>query len=122
MSDTTMRTGASADDLPKVITYMDKYGPAMEITDQAEADAYFEKCVRHSMSFDLSRDVAENTERSNLGYWAGYYSHETRKRVERLFRCTHPIFGKAEADPPDPDHLLELGKTIGRISRKDGGE
>ena len=31
------------------VTISDKYGPAMEITDQEEADAYFEACVKHCM-------------------------------------------------------------------------
>ena len=79
---------------PKQVTYGDKYGPAMTITDQALADAYFERCVAHTMSFDHSRLTAEAIERENLGYYAGYYDNETRQRVERLFRCAHPVFGK----------------------------
>jgi hypothetical protein len=34
----------------KDITIGEKYGPAMEIKAQAEADAYFEQCVEHCMS------------------------------------------------------------------------
>jgi len=78
--------------MKKDISIGEKYIPAMELTTQEDADAYFEKCVQHSMSFGKSRDEAEAIERSNLGYFAGYYSHETRERVERLFRCEHPIF------------------------------
>lgn len=75
------------------ITIGDKYSPAMTITDQAEADRYFEECVLHSMMFGNSREKAEDIERQNLGYFVGYCSAETRERVERLFRCKHPIFG-----------------------------
>ena len=81
-------------DFPLKVTNGDKYGPAMEITDQVEADAYFEKCVRHMMSQGRSRDKAEQIERSNLGYYSGYYSNETMARVQRLFRCAHPVFGQ----------------------------
>jgi len=71
------------------ITIGDKYGPAMIITEQAEADAYFERCVQHGMLFH-TRIEAEKIERINLGYYAGYYNNETRERVERLFKCQHP--------------------------------
>jgi hypothetical protein len=96
------------------ITIGEKYGPAMEITDQAAADAYFEECVRHTMSFGKSRDEAEQTERSNLGYYAGYYSHETRERVERLFRCAHPLLGSIrEKGIPTPEQCFTAGVLFG---------
>jgi hypothetical protein len=93
-------------------TFGEKYGPAMEITDQADADAYFEECVQHSMSFGKSRQEAEQTERSNLGYYAGYYDTETRERVERLFCCAHPIFGAiATNGTPTTEQAFEMGKA-----------
>lgn len=79
------------------ITVGEKYRPAMEITDQATADAYFEKCVRHSMRHGRTRPEAEKIERTNLAYFAGYYDDGIRERVERLFKCAHPIFGKISA-------------------------
>lgn len=75
-------------------TQSEKYVPAMEITDQAEADAYFEEMVKHCMIFGKTREEAEKIERSNLGYYACYHGDEARERVERLFNCEHPIFGK----------------------------
>lgn len=95
------------------ITYREKYGPAMEIMDQGEADTYFEKCVKHTMSFGKSREEAESIERQNLGYWAGYYDVETRLRVEQLFACKHPFFGKAEDGEPTPEEAFEMGKQLG---------
>jgi hypothetical protein len=74
----------------------DKYGPAMEITNEKAAAEYFEKCVRHSMYFGNSRARAEQIERVNLGYYSGYYDHETMKRVERLFLAPHPILGSSK--------------------------
>lgn len=85
----------SGEPMPSVITNGQKYGPAMTITDQAAADDYFAKCVRHMMARGHSRTEAERIERANLGYWAGYYDDATRVRVERLFRCAHPVFGAA---------------------------
>jgi len=59
--------------MPKGITIGDKYGPAMTITEQAEADAYFEQCVEHSLRcFGGERADIEKVERDNLGYYAGY--------------------------------------------------
>lgn len=95
---------------PKEITIRDKYGPAMEINDPDEASAYFEDCVEHNMSFGNSREEAERVERINLGYYAGYYDHETRLRVERLFSCEHPVFGAAAVmGQPSPESALRSG-------------
>lgn len=99
--------------MEKRITIGDKYGPAMEMTDQAEANAYFETCVTHTMGFGKSREEAERVERGNLGYYAGYYSEETRTRVERLFKCAHPVFGAiAEHGPPTLEEALTAGKRL----------
>lgn len=97
---------------PEKITYGDKYGPAMDITDEHEAQAYFEKCVRHCMQFfEKTREEAEQIERFNLGYYSGYYSKEVAARVEALFRARHPIFGKVK-NWPGPYEAFELGKDI----------
>lgn len=107
------------DDFPCKITYGQKYGPAMKLKDQAAAEAYFEKCVRHNMSHGNSREKAEATERSNLGYYAGYYDNETRERVERLFGCAHPVFGTiAENAPPTPREAFEAGKRFAASQKK----
>lgn len=104
--------------LAREATFGEKYDPAMAITDQAEADGYFERLVEHRMSFGKTREEAETIERSNLGYWAGYYSHATRERVERLFRCEHPVFGSiAEKGPPTAEQAFEMGLRDGLVSR-----
>lgn len=96
---------------PEKMTIGEKYDPAMEITNQAEADAYFQRCVDHSMTYHRkTREEAETLERTNLGYYAGYYGAETRERVERLFSCTHPVFGSiAERGQPTPDEAFKAG-------------
>ena len=93
--------------MKKNITIGEKYRPAMEITDQVEADAYFEMCVEHTMRLGKSRQEAEKIERSNLGYYAGYYDHETMARVNRLFHTQHPIFGKTI---PTAEEAFEAGR------------
>lgn len=90
--------------------FIQRYQKAMEIETQEEADAHFEKCVQYSMRHGKTREEAELIERSNIGYWAGYCSNEVRARVERLFRCEHPIFGSIEKNgAPTPEQALKAG-------------
>jgi hypothetical protein len=103
-----------SEELPDKITIGDKYGAAMKITEQAEADEYYERCVRHTMRFGRTREEAENVEKQNLGYYAGYYDSETRERVERLFRCAHPVFGSiAQNGPPTSEQAFAAGVARG---------
>src|SRR5437870_2259395 len=104
----------SARRLPDQITFGDKYGPAMSITTQAEADAYFELLVEHTMRMRrCDRAEAVKIEKCNLGYWAGY--GYDRERVERLFRCQHPVFGSViEQGHPTPERAFVLGLQAGR--------
>lgn len=84
----------------------------MIITDQAEADEYFEALVADNLAHNgsKSREEAEVMERSNLGYFAGYYDSETRRRVERLFKCAHPIFGSIEINgEPTAEEAFRAG-------------
>lgn len=107
------------DALPEKIKIGEKYDPAMKIIDQADADAYFELCVAHTMSFGRSHEEAEKIERSNLGYFAGYRSDETRRRVERLFKCAHPVFGAIDkVGRPTQEEVLEEGMRRGREARE----
>jgi hypothetical protein len=103
------------------MTIAELYTPAMEITTQAKADAYFEKlvdlCLRELP--ELSRTQAEAMQRSNLGYYAGYYSHETRIRVEELFRCQHPVLPPARTGQLSPKEILAIGLEAGRQMRKE---
>lgn len=93
-------------------TFGETLGPAMSITEQCEADSYFEKLVQHWMDCDKSRarEVAESIVRENLGYWAGHYDDETQERVNRLFKTEHPVFGKRK---PTAEEAFEAGKTWG---------
>jgi hypothetical protein len=93
--------------LPKDITIGDAYNPAMEITTQEDADAYFDLLVRSSMkNYGNTKEKAIENEKSNLGYYAGYFDAETRARVYKLFQCQHPIFGLIE---PTPEEAFDKG-------------
>ena len=97
------------------MTYRESYDPAMAITDQAEADKCFEGLVKQHLKV-APEDTRERTievQKMNLGYWAGYYSTETRVRVERLFSCAHPIFGSIEEHgQPTFQEAIDTGKAL----------
>lgn len=100
-------------------TWGEILGPAMEIAEQAKADEYFEALVQLNMErFGKSREEAERTQKSNLGYYAGYYSDETRKRVERLFKCSHPVFGAIAQGKPTPDKAFQKGVELGQTLKR----
>lgn len=95
----------------KGATFGETLGPAMEITDQAEADDYFEQLVVHYMEYDTDRNrrEAEGIVKENLGYYAGYCGQNTQARVNRLFKTTHPVFGDKT---PTPEEAFEAGKRL----------
>ena len=100
-------------DTSKTYTYGDILGPAMKITDHDEADAYFWDYVEYVVSTKgTTQSEAVKICRSNLGYYAGYYDHETCVRVERLFSCCHPVFGTA-SNPVSPEEAFRLGLETG---------
>ena len=102
--------------LPRRATIGELYDPAMKMTDQAEADAYFARLVERHMMVDpkLTREQVESIQRKNLGYYAGYYDAETRERVERLFVCAHPVFGPITTrGQPTAEEAFGLGQVFG---------
>jgi len=115
------KTLCSACVLPGKITIGEKYSPAMVITDQAQADIYFEILVDHNRRFapDRDRADAEKIERENLGYYAMYFGLETRARVERLFKCEHPLFGSIEKNgPPTAKRAFDAWDNLWRRARR----
>jgi hypothetical protein len=104
---------------PKEATSGDLYRPAMEIRNEVDARAYFKIIVDWIMdnheNEGKSREEIETITRSNLGYYAGYYSAETRLRVEKLFECEHPIFGSiAKNGSPTPEQAFKMGQDLAR--------
>ena len=91
------------------MTIAERYDPAMTITEEKEADAYFEVLVVYAMrTFGKSREEAERDERTSLGYYAAYFGRETRERVEKLFDCEHPVFGPVSVEL-SPEELVLRG-------------
>lgn len=82
----------------KTLSYGECLGPAMTITNETDAAQYladYVAFIQKHLDNEPRNDgkTAADVARINLGYYAGYYGNETRERVERLFKCSHPIFG-----------------------------
>lgn len=80
-----------------------------------EAQEYFEALVtRHMNKWGDTREKAEECQRSNLGYYSGYYSYEMQVKVERLFNAVHPIFGSINNSKPlTVGQIIEMGIHYG---------
>lgn len=92
---------------------------AMIVETQDDADACFEQLVAslRESNETLDAESAEQVCRHAIGYHAGYYSHETRLRVERLFHCEHPILGAAKNGVPSPEQIFQIGLKLGEQIR-----
>lgn len=106
----------------EILTYGECLDPAMGITNKKDAEQYLNAYVVFIQKH-LDKEPREDNisaldiAKSNLGYWAGYYSNKTRQRIESLFMCAHPIFGSIkEKGIPTAKEAFEMGfnksKTI----------
>lgn len=97
---------------------------AMKITDEEDAKQYLKEYIKYiqdAIDNDPQR-IGENAEeiaKSNLGYYAGYYSNIVRERVERLFVCKHPFFGSIAKGEVSSEDAFKMGERLGvKIARK----
>lgn len=91
-------------------TYEDLYDPAMEVQTKEQATSYFNKLVQLQVNHGVQPDIASKVIKVNLAYWAAYGDEERRERIERLYECEHPYFGKiSENGRPTTDEALQLG-------------
>lgn len=97
----------------ETLTYGEALSPAMEITDQSDADQYKEAYINWQMGRGVTHERATEIVNINLGYFAGYYSNETRLRIESLFKTQHPYFGKAANGIPSAKEAFEIGLKLG---------
>jgi len=104
-------------DTTREYTIGEMYRPAMDIETEEEAQEYFQALVDYSVQrHGHSLAEAARVERANLGYFAGYYDHDTRLRVERLFSCQHPMFGAAKNGAPTAEEAFETGVAMASAS------
>lgn len=86
---------------PQVIALLDA---ACRVTTRENADHYV---LRVAEACQKDIDWA----RKAICYWAGYFVHDVRLRVERVYQATHPIFGPATRGPMDPTQAFLMGMT-----------
>lgn len=99
------------------LSFHEIFEEALKIGTKEEAAFYLEeysKWIRIKSSDKLKVNEPLDIAKENFGYWAGYYSHDVRKKVEHLFECEHPVFGSIEKNgPPTPEQAFALGVEMG---------
>jgi len=75
---------------------------AIRATNANEAEKCFHALVAHLLNKSKFTpiDQIEDNIRSNISYLASHCSHDLRLKVESLYSCEHPWFGKATKDNP----------------------
>ena len=100
----------------KTLTYDECLSPAMGITDAEDAKQYLAAYIKFqeaNMQEASGKHTAEEICKINLGYWAGYYNEETRERVEKLFNCSHPVFGSIKLNGyPSAEKAFSMGQQM----------
>jgi hypothetical protein len=93
---------------------------AMKITDPEDAKQYLEAMVDHCQKIapEKTREECLAIQKANLGYFAGYYTDDTRERVERLFDCAHPVFGKITEHKVTDAEAFAMGVKMGEEARR----
>jgi hypothetical protein len=88
----------------------------MLIDTQADADEYLELLIRYHMAkHKVDRETATTIQKENLAYFAEYRDNTTRERVERLFACAHPIFGRIAINgPPTSEQAFRMGLDLAK--------
>ncbi len=66
-----------------------------------------DRCYEHN---EETVQQAEAWARKAICYWAVYFSHEVRLRVEKLYEAEHPVFGPATRGPIDPTQAYLIGR------------
>lgn len=85
-----------------------------EVQTQEEADELLEalfEIMKKQQSKFLSDEEILRAVKHNIGYVAGYRTFANRIRVELLFDCEHPVFGKVSImGEPTAEEAITCGK------------
>ncbi len=74
------------------LTYGECLDSIAKITNKKEAKQYLNDYVDWLCKFhNLNEKKARQTALHNIGYYAGYFSQETMKKIYELFETHHPI-------------------------------
>ncbi len=96
---------------PEIIALFDKACRATNTQEATEALREIALLRRKHEDEDLSQSL--RWARDAICYWAGYFSHDVRLRVEKLYLSEHPIFGPATNGPMSQQDIFKLGVRIG---------
>lgn len=99
---------------------------ALQVTTKEHAEAfineYAEDWFQNNNAEGRTLEQIKTICRQNLGFFAGYYSDETRAKIEDLFSTEHPIFGKISKHKPTPEEAFNAGLKMGEAARKEGAK
>ena len=104
----------------ETLTYGECLDPAMKITDENDAKQYLDAYVSYIQKH-LDKEPRNDNKtaleiaKMNIGYYAGYYDNETSKRVNKLFCCSHPIFGNSTPTAEEAFECGKQGKTLSEL-------
>lgn len=101
--------------VPITLTSGELLGPTMKTVNAVAAIAYKNAYIDYLVRVHgHPREHALLLFRDNLGYYAGYYDNETRRRVEGLFDCEHPVFDSiVKNGVPTMEEAFRLGRELG---------
>lgn len=108
--------------LPEKPTYRDTLGPAVHLAmegNREKCQEWFNLLVEHLMKNgdrEYSLEEAENITKSNIGYYAGYYSEAERRAVAEMYGAMHPVFGNNFS--PTPTEAFSAGTQLAEGSKK----
>lgn len=105
-------------DNKETLNYGEALDPIFKIFDKEDALQYKKAYINFTKKFTKDIKEAEKVVNANIGYYAGYGSHEDRKRIEELFECSHPVFGSIkENGVPTAKQAFEAGKKLASEAR-----
>lgn len=105
---------AAAVDILNRVKFVSTKGDAAALLQQL-ADLY-------EKELDLTPQRAMHEAKVDVGYFAGYFDHSERDRIERLFGTEHPVFGSIENNgEPSPTEALRIGIEFGERARRSQG-
>jgi hypothetical protein len=108
------------------LSFHEIFEQALKIETKKDATQYMADYVKWIQNKSWDKPLIKeplDIARENFGYWAGYYSNDTRRKIESLFECEHPYFGSIEKNgPPTPKQAFEMGLAIGERMRNQNKE
>ena len=102
-------------------SFGDLYDAAMHVKDVEHAELYIDALLVWSKSCGSKRSELKlrDVHMKNIGYWSGYHSEDTRRRIEKVFgpKAVHPVFGAVD-DGVTAEEAFQMGMEMGKKCQK----